>query len=138
MGKVNRPDNLFRNINNIEQRLSRIERHMFIETWHEVGTGVEPSFLNNWVNWGGNNVTLGFLKDPMGFVHIKGLIKNGTINTAVFLLPVNYRPVKYEEFVCNTSSGLGAIGVDEDGSVLAWVSTNASVTIGGITFKAAE
>jgi hypothetical protein len=56
-------------------------------------TVVYPILLNSWVNYGSSYQDAAFYKDPFGYVHIIGLIKNGTINTVAFTLPVGYRPV---------------------------------------------
>ncbi|MBM4253016.1 MAG: hypothetical protein FJ146_13670 [Deltaproteobacteria bacterium] len=57
-----------------------------IEDWNT------PTFQNSWVNYGGTWEPAGYYKDKFGVVHLKGLIKNGTLNQAAFTLPVGYRP----------------------------------------------
>lgn len=61
------------------------------EPWHVVGAAGEPAMVNGWVNYG---TSLAFMKDPHGFVHIKGELQAGTLTagTTIFTLPVGYRP----------------------------------------------
>lgn len=65
---------------------------VLMDTWHVVGAAGEPAFQNSWVNFGGIYATLAFRKDPFGKVKLRGTIKGGVNGTAVFTLPVGYRP----------------------------------------------
>jgi hypothetical protein len=53
-----------------------------------------PTFLNSWVNYDTTTYgPAGYRKDANGFVHLRGLVKNGTSTTAtMFILPAGYRP----------------------------------------------
>ena len=55
---------------------------------------IAPTLLNSWVNFDAVRNTAGYLIEPGGRVWIKGLVKNGTAvaGTAIFTLPVGYRP----------------------------------------------
>lgn len=64
------------------------------EAWHLIGGGGEPAFQNSWVNYGGSESVAAFMKDPAGFVHLRGHIKSGTSNT-IFTLPAGYRPAAH-------------------------------------------
>ena len=55
-------------------------------------TWIAPTLLNSWANYGGGYNNAGYMKDALGFVHLRGLIKNGNIAT-IFNLPSGYRPV---------------------------------------------
>jgi hypothetical protein len=76
-----------------------------MDTWHVVGAAGEPVFANSWVNFGGANATLAFRKDPLGKVKLRGTIKGGANGTAVFALPVGYRPPADVTFAVETMSG---------------------------------
>ncbi|MWV44578.1 hypothetical protein GRF59_13165 [Paenibacillus sp. HJL G12] len=68
---------------------------------------ITPTLLNGWVSYNNSGyTTVRFFKDSLGFVHIDGLIKNGSIlaGTTVFVLPVGYRP----------SQALSSASVSED------------------------
>lgn len=53
------------------------------------------TFQNSWTNYGSGYDTAAYMKDSLGFVHIKGFIKSGTTSssTPIFTLPVGYRPL---------------------------------------------
>lgn len=64
------------------------------EDWHYVGEPGEVPFENGWVNYNTTTYTpCAYYKDPSGMVRLKGLVKDGTMNTAIFTLPEGYRPV---------------------------------------------
>src|SRR5262245_46535677 len=49
-------------------------------------------------------------------VDLRGMMKNGTINTAAFNIPVGFRPFKPEEtFVASSASAFAQISVDSSG-----------------------
>jgi hypothetical protein len=78
-----------------------------VEAWHEVGATGQPGFTSTpgapsytWANIGDGFNTAGFYKDPLGIVHLKGLIRIlaastvtvGCSDAKVFTLPAGYRP----------------------------------------------
>ena len=64
------------------------------EAWQEVGSIGKAAFQNGWSNYGNGFDTVAYMKDTLGFVHIKGLVRGGIISedVAVFTLPIGYRP----------------------------------------------
>ena len=56
------------------------------EDWQAV------TFENSWVNFGGSFAEAAYYKDPFNHVHIKGVVKSGTLDATVFTLPEGYRP----------------------------------------------
>lgn len=98
-----------------------------------------PTLLNGWVNYGAGFNDAGYMKDAHGFVHLKGLIKNGvtTRPTTLFTLPSGYRPSN--ECICTTSSNdlYGQARVEPDGDVTFHVGSNVWFSLDGISFKAA-
>lgn len=97
-------------------------------TWIEVGSGgPAPAFQNSWVNFDSVNWdTAGFRKDSFGMVHIKGMVKSGTISATlpVFTLPLGYRPPKAVLFATASNNAFGRITVLANGNVLAEVGSN--------------
>jgi hypothetical protein len=98
-----------------------------------------PTLVNGWVNFGGVQAA-GYMKDRMGFVHLRGNIKNGgtTVGTILFTLPAGYRPAANEIFVVgtNTTETFQAIAIDPSGNVkLDTAANSALVTLSGITFS---
>ncbi len=110
------------------------------DIWHEVGAAGEPAFANNWVNYGSGFTTAAFRKDSMGFVHLKGLVKTGTVNTTIFTLPAGYRPALTSMFVCVGNTGSAEVSTRNNitnvGAVRNNSSLNAYLSLDGITFKA--
>ena len=107
------------------------------EDWHEVGAAGEPAFSNSWVNFGSNYTTCGFMKDTLGFVHLKGLVKNGTINQVIYVLPSGYRPATRDIYGVDSNGAHARLDVAEDGAVKPMAGSNAWVSLSGIIFKAA-
>jgi hypothetical protein len=74
------------------------------EPWHVVGAVGEPAFQNGWTNYGGGYATAGFFKDPHSIVHLRGLVKSGSLTAAIFALPAGYRPA-YDALIPVTANG---------------------------------
>lgn len=112
------------------------EIHAHEEQWYEIGGGW-ISFANSWGNYGSTFNTAAFRRDATGYVHLKGLIKDGTVGSSAFTLPAGWRPAARE--LCGTISNdaIGRVDVLSDGTVVPTApSNNAYVSLDGITFKA--
>lgn len=117
---VEAPSQFFQELSQLVPWLSKFWRTLGqVEEWHEVGSGGgEPGFENSWVNYGASDhTTAAFYKDPFGTVHIKGLVKSGTINTPVFTLPSGYTPDGIHIFATIAGGALGRLDILSDGSV---------------------
>ena len=104
-----------------------------VEDWREVGDTGEPAFANSWVNYDTGFATCAFYKDPWGRVHIKGLVKSGTLDTTIFTLPAGYRPSLELIFTSNENGSFGRVDVFADGTIkqvdgasTTWISLNIS------------
>lgn len=107
------------NFDFVRKRFPLSRRDMKIETPHVVGDSGEPAFQGTWVNY--DTLTYRgarFWKDPVGLVHIEGLIKSGTINTTAFVLPAGYRPGNALIFASDTNTGHGRLDIAASGNVL--------------------
>jgi len=61
--------------------------------------------LNGWAIYGAEFETPAYMKDPFGFVHMKGLIRHDTDRTkAIGLLPLGYRPAHTMSWVVGTAA----------------------------------
>lgn len=87
---------------------------------------VQPELLNGWVNFGAGEANAAYFKDSCGVVHIKGLVKSGTLTpgTPIFILPAGYFPTETHIFSQSNAGAFGAIAVAGNGNV--YVSTAAS------------
>jgi hypothetical protein len=117
----------------------------YVETadmsWHLVGAGGEPAFLNSWVNHTvGTYTSCGYRKDNDGFVHLQGLIKSGTVGdgTPPFQLPTGYRPLYSIHLIIVSNSAMGNLRISNDGYVRIQVGNNGWVSLDGVIFKAEQ
>lgn len=74
---------------------------------------ITPTLLNGWTPFSTELSTCQYMKDQLGFVHLRGLIKNGTADH-LMTLPIGYRPGKniYFSTVSNWQFGWGNISGD--------------------------
>lgn len=108
-----------------------------VESWKLVGNSGNAQFANSWVNFSGADAAAAYMKDPWGFVHLKGTVKLGVLNTTIFVLPAGYRPQEYENFAVVCNSAFGIINVAPSGDVKqVGGASNAYITLSGITFRA--
>jgi hypothetical protein len=100
-----------------------------------------PSLLNSWVNYGSGFDTVGYMKDSLGFVHVRGFIKSGATaaGTIIFNLPVGYRPESSTYATCSASPGstMAAVELNSSGDVKYVAGNNTYMGLGHIVFKAA-
>ena len=98
---------------------------------------IAPTLINSWVNSGAPFNPAGYYKDPFGIVHLRGLVKSGTVGTDIFTLPVGYRPANTEVLACVSNGAFGVIEPSAAGGVNATVGNNAYFSLDGLTFRAA-
>lgn len=106
-------------------------------TAHRLGPWVVPTLINAWTNSGGAFETAGYLRDPLGFVHLKGLVTGGASGSAAFVLPPGYRPGATT--VNNPTAGLGITAeaqINITGNVVLFYSAATPVGLSGINFLA--
>ncbi|QJC53049.1 hypothetical protein HGI30_16695 [Paenibacillus albicereus] len=104
---------------------------------------ITPTLLNGTQNFSDGFNAISYMKDALGFVHIKGFAANPS-NIAMFRLPPGYRPAKNLVFASTSaSSAAGAnplaatINVQANGTVQAAINAQAGfMTLDGIAFQA--
>ena len=118
-----------------------------LETDLIVGEWITPVLLNSWEQYGNPWDTAQYLRTNDGFVHIKGLIRNGTVanGTDLFQLPEGYRPQSNLVFIGGTRDpGLqhataARIDVWSDGFVKSYGDANTDwLSLSGIHFYAEQ
>ena len=93
-----------------------------------------PTLINSWVNFGSGYNEAGYFLDQFGIVHLRGLIKSGTIGTSAFVLPTNCRPAN-TLFIATVSADLfGKLAVYPDGNVTPANGSNSWFSLDGISF----
>lgn len=104
--------------------------------FRQIGTVGNPAFANAWVNFGSNWQVAAFWRDPLGWVHLRGIIKSGTVGSTAFTLPPGYRPPLSETFVVRSNATTGGVDVLADGQVQPVTpSNNTYVSLSGISFR---
>lgn len=98
---------------------------------------VVPTMVNSWIRYDTTYDNVGYFKDSLGIVHLRGLIKSGTAAN-MFQLPVGYRPLFRRIYSVVSNNTLGRVDVVPDGWVTGSVYSNAWVSLEGITFKAEQ
>lgn len=108
------------------------------EAWREVGAAGQPGFQNAWANYGSGYTTAAFYKDPLGVVHLRGLLRSGSVGVPAFTLPEGYRPAAIELIGTISNGAAGRIDVTATGNVTPTSpSSNVWVTLSGLSFRAA-
>lgn len=106
-----------------------------VEDPHIVGGADEPAFQGTWVNFDVATYRgLRFWKDPMGMVHVEGVVKSGAMPSTIIILPAGYRPGAPLAFAAHTNSGHGQVDVAATGNVVAQSGGNTLFAI-SIHFK---
>ncbi len=95
---------------------------------------ITPTLLNGWTNYNPYFTGVGYNKDALGYVHIKGVIASGAGNAVIFKLPAGFRPYKVQPHIVavntnGTTDAIGRINIHPDGDVIYYL-TNISPTIG--------
>jgi hypothetical protein len=111
------------------------------EGWHLIGAAGQPAFENFWINdtpLGG--APAGFYLDPIGRVHLKGVIDEGIPGTKVFILPPGYRPPESLAFAVAAGEGgpvLEKVNVKSNGEVITAGAAGSAVPLwlDGISFR---
>lgn len=101
---------------------------------------IAPTLQNGWVNYGNDGTytynPAGYYMDVSGRVWLRGMLKNGTVNSAFFTLPSGFAPSYRQLFIANSNSGAYRLDIGIDGTV---VSVGAPATtwfsLDGISFS---
>ena len=98
-----------------------------------------PAFENGWAQYNGWS-KVGYRMDSDGFVHLRGLIYNGTLGAAMFHLPAGFRPgIQLLVGALTNPNTACRMEVHPDGSVYSSSgATNAWIALDGITFFAEQ
>lgn len=100
-----------------------------------------PTYQNSWIDYDAGTTYGGlqYYKDSLGIVHLRGLIKSGTVTagTAITTLPVGYRPGRQLIFEVTSNDVRGRIDVTPTGIIQTGAGiSNLWVSLANITFRA--
>lgn len=109
------------------------------QTWSDL------PYSNTWANFLNGWATGQWFKDPMGVVHLRGLVRRAagapSDNEILATLPAGARPVIAEMFVAQHAGGTSRIDVNSDGTIR-WRNESTPgvpqsyLSLSGITFRA--
>lgn len=113
-------DDIVKVVSNSELRLSIVENKKAEKDIASV-PWIKPTLLNKWVDRNiGDDAPTGYMKDQLGFVHVRGIVTGGATSSNVFFLPEGYRPSRRMQFI-NISHDqqllLSYITVEKSGAV---------------------
>ncbi|MNI71082.1 hypothetical protein D3C73_1269390 [compost metagenome] len=112
-------DTIVDRLQNNNERISVIENK---KADKDTPKWIEPTLLNGWVVRDTSLSNPGYFKDSQGYVHIRGVVSSGAMNTSLFILPKGFRPkFTYVYMVgANIDGGsdvLGRVNISIDGRV---------------------
>lgn len=116
-----------------------LDNPAFQEAWKT------PILVNSWANYGTPYNAIGYWKDSLGVVHLRGVLKDGVVNQIMFTLPIGYRPANIEALTSwsyNVAQGFQVGRVDiysNNGGVLLQSGVSGVVValfLDGMTFRA--
>lgn len=129
------------------------QRRRLVETVNQITeapTWATPTLLNSWVNYGSGYAEVGYYRDALGCVRLRGFIRGGTTTdtTPLLILPAGYRPLSTHVFPAVqavdaggvTSDNVARIDVGPDGTVAIY-NVNAAadwISLAVITFLAEQ
>ncbi|TQK53835.1 hypothetical protein FB479_10848 [Brevibacillus sp. AG162] len=134
-------------LNEVVQQASDNETRLsVVETTYarkQQGQWIAPVLLNGWVNYGAGYSSAGYFKDDFGIVHLRGMIKGGTVGGTVpaFKLPAGYRPNVSHYFSASSYNGtivFSSIEVGSNGYIVVSTGGNSWLSMDGITFRAEQ
>lgn len=97
---------------------------------------VAPTLINSWANLGSGFETAEYLKDPFGFVHLKGVIVGGATGSIAFTLPAGFRPGATTLNAAGGSAVVVDVEIAPEGNVTPFFASGVNIGLSGITFLA--
>ena len=96
---------------------------------------IVPTLSSGWTqDDAADTMSIGYIKDDMGFVHLRGRIKNGTLGALAFTLPLGYRPINDIKVPLVSNDSFGYIWIRKGGDCYLYGS-NVYVDLGEIIFR---
>lgn len=97
-------------------------------------TWVAPTLTAPWVT---GSSPIGYKKDALGRVFLRGFVTGGSSGTVIFTLPTGYRPPYPESFIVNATGALGVITIATNGEVSFVTGTGTYVYVSSLSFAVA-
>lgn len=109
--------------------LNRIEQYRSGD-----GAWTNITLLFAWVDFSVSDDKLAYRIDGK-YVHLRGLIKNGTINTACGNLPTAARPSKRRRVLHRTVGGSGELDITTAGDIIPQTGNNTYISFDSVWFE---
>lgn len=125
-------DKLVERVSELQKQINEINR---IEQYRSGdGAWTNITLLNSWVVFSGSDDPLSYRIDGK-YVHLRGLIKSGTINTAVGNLPAAARPSKRRRLLHRTVAGAGELDITTAGDIIPQTGNNSYISFDSVWFE---
>ena len=95
-----------------------------------------PALLSSWVNFSASYNPAGYFKDPWGVVHLRGVLRSGTVGASSFTLPAGYRPANIEKLATVSNGAMGTIEIYPSGDLTLIAGSNVYFSLDALTFRA--
>ncbi len=108
-----------------------------------IPTFTPVTFTNGWANYdsGTEYGPVGYYKDAMGIVHLRGLAAGGTIGQNMFTLPAGFRPsagILIFTTISTANTSAARVHIRTDGTVAALGGGNGWIVLSGLSFIAGK
>lgn len=94
------------------------------------------TYQNSWTTYSTSWGPAEYYKDHAGVVHMRGLIKSGTVGATAFTLPAGYRPGVQLLFAIISNEAIARVDVKANGEVVVTNGSNNWVSLASIVFRA--
>lgn len=94
--------------------------------------------FNGWANYGSGYEPTAFFKDPMGFIHLRGLVKSGTLNSTITQLGTGCRPAYIRILPTYCDAGVGQLRIDTSGNIAQFSGSNGWFSLAIPPFRAEQ
>jgi hypothetical protein len=134
--------NLIANVSSISADRVTDDRYIVKNANFQQENWITPVFQNAWIDYGNNYEPVSYMKDELGFVNLRGMIYNGLLTKAAFILPAGYRPVTIVPRGTQAHDGNAVvhagIEIKPTGNVDVMYGGTTWVKLNGIRFKAEQ
>ena len=130
LGNVDNTSDANKPVSTAVQTALNLKANNVQEAW------ITPTLLNGWVNFDSGYASCQYRIDSLGTVHLKGMIKNGTLGAPCFTLALGYRPIESQYHLSLSSDTARTLTITSSGDVrISSVASKSWVSFNGITFK---
>lgn len=96
------------------------------------------SFTSSWVNYAGGFTGCGYYKDVYGRVHVRGLMKNGSIGSTAFNLPAGFRIWRNSIMAAFANAAFARLDYYSNGNIVPVTGTNPFYSVSGLMYPSSD